>query len=186
MEKFRDEEQNWAQRIDALSAENSRQKERLEGQSTTDALRRMGPFLQSIGTSSVAWEMMDLFYGKKNTITAPPSSIASVSDIQKCVLQFCSHFLTNSIPFSWTVHKGARNESGHDVTSSEDSWTIAGTMGGIRGAELKVMNFETMVRVVVYKLSCCIFLAYVLMMSIVQQLFSTAAGRSPSCAGATA
>jgi hypothetical protein len=146
LEKFREEETAWSQRIDSLSVENSRLKERLEGHSTTDALRRMGPILQPLGTVSVAWEMSELFYGKKaNASGSPPSSVVSVSDIQKSLLQFCTQFLTNASPLSWAVHKGARNEGGRELVSAEQSWTLTGNMGGIRGAELKVMNFETMV-----------------------------------------
>lgn len=148
VEKFQEEEANWNQRIDFLSVENGRLKERLEGYSTSDALRRMGPILQPMGLPSVAWEMSDLFFGKKTHTAAtasPPSAVISVSDIQKTILQFCTQFLTNSSPLSWAVHKGAKNEGGRELISEERSWILTGNMGGIRGAELKVMNFETMV-----------------------------------------
>lgn len=149
-EKFQEEEAFWGSRIDALSTENSRLKERLDGQSNTDALRRLGPILQPFGCPSVAWEMVELFFGKKNTSVgagAPPSSLLSVSDIQKCVLQFCTQFLTNSCPLTWRVHRGVRNEGGREIVSGEEAWTLTGNMGGIRGAELKVMNFEAMVSI---------------------------------------
>mmetsp|Transcript_2683 Transcript_2683/g.4032 ORF Transcript_2683/g.4032 Transcript_2683/m.4032 type:complete len:1083 (-) Transcript_2683:88-3336(-) len=145
--KCAEEEATWRKRVDALLIENSRLRERLEGQSTVDVLQKLPPILQPQGFDSVSHEILSIFHGKKqygSTVANPPNTILSVSDIQKVVLQFCLYFLSNRTPLCWHVHKGMKNDGGRDVTSSPDSWLVTGLCGGIRGAELKIMSFEAM------------------------------------------
>lgn len=119
-------------------------KEKLEGKGcAADVLSKLSPVLQIPGVRSPSIEIIDLFAGRKPPGGGtPPTSVVALPDLQKMVQGFIMQYLNDGIPLCWQLVNTNIISTGREETKT---WDLKGLVGGVRGGEMQIMTFETMI-----------------------------------------
>lgn len=129
--------------------ENFKLRESDEGGSVV-FLTKCSPFLQVRGCDCLRAEIQELWMSKKTMATPPPSSLISIADLQKFLLQFSDSYLCNLLPPSWIWQMAPKKVFGRDVSAQGYHSKLLGGFSGIHATETKIMNCETLVRQFVF------------------------------------
>lgn len=125
--------------IERLSSENSHLKSTLEGKGgSCNVLFPFPNLFQVSGGKSISWEINELFRGRKTQSGAAPSGIISIPDMQKAIQDYLHSLFSECAPVGWYFD----DDCSMDNLNGEKRFELKGITGGLKGGDLKVMNFE--------------------------------------------